>query len=185
MPSCRLTQSAALLQWLIQYSCTRSFLLYMSHIPVKTSSPTDQPPASPAFLSPAWPPLPHYRWPLTLSVHSSPQRPCWLRSLSWVDRTNWSRPSLARLRAGGQGSEDRLTVATGRKGWAPAAQEESHRKMLERGGRRFPAAQGGRVSMSHLPKESKWPIRYIYIMGLHYLLSFWKGWSSSYHINTS
>lgn len=87
----------SLFQWPILCCCTRSILL-----PIGMSRPTAQHQASPASLSPVCPLLPHYRWRLSLSAQSSLQKPCWLRSLSWVDRMTSSRPNFTRLRALGQ-----------------------------------------------------------------------------------
>lgn len=116
--------------------------------------------ASPAFLSAACPLLPRCRWHLTLSANCSLLMPCWLRSLSWADRMSWSRPSSVKLKTLGQYAKDRLTASVGRGGQAPATQEESHLKVLERGGCQIPEARGARVSMSRLLKGSSSLVRW-------------------------
>ena len=129
-------------QWLTPYHRS-SFFREITSAPLRTSRPCSQLPASPASLSPAFPLLPHSHWrPPTRSAHSSTQRPCWLRSLSWAGRTSWYGPSWVRLRASARVAEDRPTVASSRGDPALAALGELHLRVLERGGRQGPAAHG-------------------------------------------
>lgn len=128
------------LKWLILHHHARSVCLLEPHVPVETSRPAVQRPASPACLSPACLPLCQYHRRQTFLL-----RPWWLRLPRLVERTNWSRPSSVGPETLAQRLEEPLTVSRDSRASAPA-QEGSRHKVSERGARRLPAAPGGRIT---------------------------------------